>query len=71
MDDVDPWYFDPDAAHDDRKPRILTDARRKYVEGCTYCESIREDTHGWGPYHDASHRCESGKHPHCTCDTCF
>ncbi len=23
------------------------------------------------PSHKASNRCESGKHPHCTCDTCF
>lgn len=23
------------------------------------------------PPHDASPRCESGKRPHCTCDTCF
>ena len=25
----------------------------------------------WPVRHDASDRCESGKHPHCTCDTCF
>jgi hypothetical protein len=24
-----------------------------------------------GPWHDASKRCASGGHPHCTCDTCF
>ena len=24
-----------------------------------------------GPSHDASPYCQSGKHPHCTCDTCF
>jgi len=23
------------------------------------------------PSHKASRRCESGKHAHCTCDTCF
>ncbi len=23
------------------------------------------------PRHKASSRCESGKRPHCTCDTCF
>lgn len=23
------------------------------------------------PWHDASENCESGKHEHCTCDTCF
>lgn len=25
----------------------------------------------FAPRHKASNRCESGKHPHCTCDTCF
>jgi len=25
----------------------------------------------FGPRHKASKRCESGKRPHCTCDTCF
>lgn len=23
------------------------------------------------PSHDASRHCESGRHTHCTCDTCF
>jgi hypothetical protein len=23
------------------------------------------------PHHKASPSCESGKYPHCTCDTCF
>lgn len=40
---------------------------------CEYCTK-------WGPaegkieifpHHDASPRCQSGKHSHCTCDTCF
>jgi len=26
---------------------------------------------GMAPSHRASARCESGKRPHCTCDTCF
>ena len=25
----------------------------------------------FAPRHKASERCESGQHPHCTCDTCF
>lgn len=25
----------------------------------------------FAPRHKPSARCESGKHPHCTCDTCF
>ena len=36
---------------------------------CPYC-----DEHGDSmmmPSHTPSSRCESGKHPHCTCDACF
>lgn len=37
--------------------------------GCEYCRAhAGEDMM---PGHDASDRCESGKRPHCTCDTCF
>lgn len=43
---------------------------RQYVEGCEMCALIKA-TPGFGPRHDPSPRCESGKHPHCTCDTCF
>lgn len=25
----------------------------------------------FAPRHKASKRCESGRHPHCTCDVCF
>ena len=25
----------------------------------------------FAPRHKASSHCQSGKHPHCTCDTCF
>lgn len=25
----------------------------------------------FAPRHKPSSRCQSGKHPHCTCDTCF
>jgi hypothetical protein len=25
----------------------------------------------FAPRHKASERCESGKHPHCTCDSCW
>jgi hypothetical protein len=25
----------------------------------------------FGPSHDASTRCQSGRRSHCTCDTCF
>jgi len=36
---------------------------------CSYCDDHRDDT--MMPPHDASPRCESGKHQHCTCNTCF
>ena len=36
---------------------------------CSYCDRDRNDT--MMPPHDASRFCESGKHDHCTCDTCY
>ena len=44
---------------------------RHHVEGCSTCEHIKNDNGGFGPSHDASHGCESGKRDHCTCDFCF
>lgn len=44
---------------------------------CDYCKSIfypqLEAGHKsvFAPRHKASRHCESGKHAHCTCDTCF
>jgi hypothetical protein len=47
---------------------------------CRMCQKVfypyfREhgDTRDWpfAPRHKASPRCQSGKYPHCTCDTCF
>jgi hypothetical protein len=36
---------------------------------CSFCDKYRDDP--MMPPHTASDRCESGKHSHCTCDTCF
>jgi hypothetical protein len=36
---------------------------------CGYCDKQKEG--GFFPPHDASVNCESGRHNHCTCDTCF
>lgn len=36
---------------------------------CGYCDAYRNDP--MMPSHTASDRCESGKRPHCTCDTCY
>lgn len=46
--------------------------KRRYVlphGECTYCDKYRDES--MMPPHDASDRCESGKHNHCTCDVCF
>jgi hypothetical protein len=39
-------------------------------EPCSQCEYIAANG-GFGPPHNASPKCESGRHSHCTCDTCF
>lgn len=38
---------------------------------CAYCDREREAGNSFFPPHDASQHCESGKHAHCSCDTCF
>lgn len=44
--------------------------RRTRIAGCSECDLVQRHG-GFGPPHDASPRCESGKHEHCTCDGCF
>ena len=39
------------------------------VPGCSTCD--RHVSGAMMPSHFASARCESGGHPHCTCDSCF
>jgi len=47
------------------KPR-----RRRLPPGeCQFCDREREMY--FSPCHDASAACESGKHPHCTCNFCW
>jgi len=46
------------------------------VEGCGTCEQSLETWRKTGrlpvaPWHRALRSCESGGHPHCTCDACF
>ncbi len=49
------------------KPR-----RHRMPEGeCAYCDAERAKNNEHHPSHDASSRCESGKHEHCTCDCCW
>lgn len=38
---------------------------------CEKCKEFYRDPNAFSPSHKASERCESGKRPHCTCDTCF
>jgi hypothetical protein len=46
--------------------------RHKLPPGeCPYCDREREQGVSFHPSHDASESCKSGKHPHCTCDSCF
>ena len=48
----------------------------QFAEGCLTCDSAVKrwrDTRA-EPFlesHTPSSRCQSGKRPHCTCDTCF
>lgn len=46
--------------------------RSRAPEGeCKYCDELRAKDVHFAPPHDASPNCQSGKHNHCTCDTCF
>ena len=38
---------------------------------CRYCDRERTAATDYHPSHDASDACQSGKHSHCSCDTCF
>ena len=49
---------------------VITDLLyRRPLGECKYCDEHRNDS--MMPSHTASERCESGKHPHCTCDVCY
>lgn len=55
-----------DRIHSTKEP-----VRKRIVmeEGCATCAELARGS--FGPSHDPSPRCESGKRPHCTCDICF
>lgn len=38
---------------------------------CNYCDREREQGNEFFPPHTARPSCQSGRHNHCTCDTCF
>lgn len=59
-----------------RPDHTLSAARQKALERyrlppgqCAYCDQHRNDP--MMPSHTPSAACESGKRPHCTCDTCY
>jgi len=43
----------------------------KYYVGCVYCNRMKSLGSTFFPRHEASDRCLSGGHPHCTCGTCW
>jgi hypothetical protein len=53
----------PDCSPVRTRKRIVTE------KGCPACAELARGS--FGPSHDPSPRCESGKRPHCTCDVCF
>jgi hypothetical protein len=44
---------------------------RAPIGECAYCDELRADGAHFAPPHDASPDCQSSKHSHCSCDTCF
>ena len=38
---------------------------------CAYCDRERALNNSFHPPHNASRTCRSGRHNHCSCDTCF
>lgn len=60
-------------AENDRLRKLIARRRRHKLEPgqCAYCDRERAANNDFHPSHDASERCESGKHSHCSCDACF
>ena len=52
---------------------LRKDTRRHKAEPgeCKFCDEHRKAGVEFHPSHDAMPTCRSGKHPHCTCDSCF
>lgn len=58
----------------EQSPAPLYRGPRRYLlepGECPYCDRLRDEKAYLYPPHDASQNCRSGKHSHCTCDTCF
>jgi hypothetical protein len=56
----------PHPRADEIKSVLIASPKPGECPGC-----VANRTYGYGPSHDPSPRCQSGKRPHCTCDTCF
>lgn len=64
-------FRDDDRDENGNLTTLKVHRRRRIVmeEGCPTCAELARGS--FGPSHDPSPRCESGKRPHCTCDICF
>jgi hypothetical protein len=58
-----------DQKHSTTEPAVKDRKRIIMEEGCPTCAELARGS--FGPSHEPSPRCESGKRPHCTCDICF
>lgn len=59
---------------DNKEQRLARlEALGSIVPGCPGCQEFYDHPTGdpFAPRHKPSDNCESGKHPHCTCDICF
>lgn len=56
---------------DDRGMKYVQGRYARYYVGCITCEREMETGSSFFPPHNARESCESGKHNHCSCDTCF
>lgn len=56
---------------DKKKEVELLIARGIIDPACKGCAEFLADPNAFAPRHKASDHCRSGKHPHCSCDTCF
>jgi hypothetical protein len=50
---------------------IATRVHKAAPGACSLCDQLRAKGEKHHPSHDASSRCQSGGHSHCSCDTCF
>ncbi len=53
--------------------RVIQEAEERFGSdlGHPGCKTCRNVSVFGGPSHDASPNCRSGRHSHCSCDTCF